>query len=183
VKIWIAGMLLMGFCGCNRYAMQDIKIVNASDKLGYDVYAVCDTCQEHGKCGSRNESTVWANEHAKETGHKTFTRQACSMGLTPVLRGPQEHRPPTSSNPAPKRDEWSNPDTVLQKGMTVEQARSAIDDVGTTESETTVDTGVRRTVRFRQVGKGANAGSTRSAWGTFDNGKLTDVKYGAWVKN
>jgi hypothetical protein len=147
------------------------------------VVTVCDTCRAQSKCGSRSDSTVWANEHAKETGHKTFTRQACSMGLTPVLRGPQEHRPPTSSSPAPKKDEWSNPDTVLQKGMTVEQARSAIDDVGTTESETTLDTGVRRTVRFRQAGKGANAGSTRSAWGTFDNGKLTDVKYGAWVKN
>jgi hypothetical protein len=184
VKAWILGLVLVVVCGCNRYAMKDIKIVNASDKLGYDVVTVCDTCHQQSKCGSRSDSTIWANEHANQTGHLTFTRQACSNGLTPVIRGPQEHTsaaPPPDTRSAGAPD-WANPDTAVTRGMTLEQARTALGDVGFTESETEQDGSLNRTVRFRQTGRGANAGSSRNVRAQFDNGKLTDVKYGPWEK-
>jgi hypothetical protein len=181
VKAWILGLVLVGLGGCARYAMKDIKIVNANDKLGYDVVTVCDTCHEQSKCGSRSDSTVWANEHANRTGHLNYTRQACSNGLKPVLRGTEERKPPAASDAQPTND-WSDPDQALAKGMTVDQARSAIDDVGITESEIQGDSSLQRTVRFRQVGKGASAGTSRNVWGRFDNGKLTEVKFGPWEK-
>jgi hypothetical protein len=181
VKAWILGLVLVGVAGCNRYAMKDIRIVNASDQLGYDVVTVCDTCHEQSKCGSRSDSTVWANEHANRTGHLTYTRQACSSGLKPVVRGAPERKPYTAPEARTDTD-WSDPDSALTKGMTLEQARTAVGDVGFTESETEGDHSLQRTVRFRQVGKGANAGSHRTVWGQFDNGKLTEVKYGAWEK-
>jgi hypothetical protein len=181
VRSWIVTLLVVSVCGCARYAMKDIKIVNASDKLGYDVVTVCDTCGAQSKCGSRSDSTVWANEHANKTGHLTYTRQACSNGLQPVLRGSPEHRPAAATDAHPQPD-WTNPDAALTKGMTVEQARTAIGDVGLTESETQGDNTLQRTVRFTQAGKGANAGSSRNVWGQFENGKLTEVKYGPWEK-
>jgi hypothetical protein len=184
VKAWILGLVLVGLGGCARYAMKDIRIVNASDKLGYDVVAVCDTCHEQSQCGSRSDTTVWANEHANRTGHLTYTRQACSKGLTPVVRGPQEHTataPPDTQSTGAAAD-WSNPDAALTNGITLEQARTAVGDVGFTESEIEQDGSLHRTVRFRQAGKGANAGSSRTVWGQFDSGKLTGVKYGPWEK-
>jgi len=173
---------LLALTGCDRYAMKDIKIVNASDHLGYDVVAVCDTCKEHGVCGNRNDSLVWADQHARATGHTHFTRQPCSTGLTPVLRGPEEHAPPKltpASDPAPGA--WTT-DDVLKTGMTIAQARTAIGDVGRTDSETMVDSVARRTIQFRQTGHGANAGFARTVFADFENGKSTVIKYGDWEK-
>jgi hypothetical protein len=173
---------LVAICGCNQYVMKDIKIVDAGDKLGYDVVPVCDTCQARGKCGNRNDSLIWADNHARATGHTTFTRHACSTGLTPVLRGPEEHTPPPALT-APQtsgNDDWSN--EKLKNGMSVAEARTAIGDVGHTESETMTDGIPRRTVRFHQSGSGANAGSSRNLWADFENGKLAAVKYGNWEK-
>lgn len=169
-------MLISFSNGCGPdYRMKDIKIVNANDKLGYDVYTVCDTCKEHGKCGSRDQSTVWADQHSRETGHTHFTRKACSMGLTPVLRGPQEHEPPTSSNVS----ESAEPnDDCLKAGMSISEVRFLLGEVGRTLSETPP----HRSIEFRQSGKGANLGSKRTVTTNFDNGKLTDFSYGTWEK-
>lgn len=178
----VAIVALFALAGCDRYAMKDIKIVNASDHLGYDVVAVCDTCKEHGVCGNRNDSLVWADQHARATGHTHFTRQACSMGLTPVIRGPEEHvapKPNAASDPATQP--WTT-DDVLKTGMTIAEARTAIGDVGRTESETMAESVARRTIRFRQTGHGANAGFTRTVLTDFENGKLTATKYGEWEK-
>jgi hypothetical protein len=172
---------LVAVGGCSQYVMKDIKIVDANNKLGYDVVPVCDTCQARGKCGNRNDSLVWADNHARATGHTTFTRQACSTGLTPVLRGPEEHTPPVSTTPPTSgKDDWSN--ELLKVGMSVAEARTAIGDVGHTESETMSDGIPRRTIRFHQIGRGANAGSSRDLWVDFENGKLTTTKSGDWTK-
>jgi hypothetical protein len=173
---------LVAIGGCSQYVMKDIKIVDAGGKLGYDVVPVCDTCQVKGKCGNRNDSLIWADTHARATGHTTFTRHACSTGLTPVLRGPEEHTPPPALT-APQtagKDDWSN--EKLKNGMNIAEARTAVGDVGHTESETMTDGVPRRTIRFRQIGSGANAGSSRDLWAEFENGKLTTVKYGDWTK-
>jgi hypothetical protein len=174
---------LVAIGGCSQYVMKDIKIVDANEKLGYDVVPVCNTCQARGKCGNRNDSLVWADNHARATGHTTFTRQACSSGLTPVLRGPEEHTPPVLTGPeGAVKEDWSSEKTELKNGMTLAEARTAMGDVGHTESETMGDAVVRRTIRFHQTGKGANAGSSRNLWADFENGKLTAVKYGEWEK-
>jgi hypothetical protein len=170
--------------GCNRYAMKDITIVNASDRLGYDVVAVCDTCQEHGRCGNRDDALIWADHHARTRGHTHFTRKSCSTGLTPVLRSPEEHVPPklTPATDGAPAAAWST-DDVLKEGMTIAEARSAIGDVGRTESETMREGIPRRTITFRQTGKSAaNAGSARTVSVDFENGKATAFKYGAWEK-
>jgi hypothetical protein len=172
---------LFAIGGCSQYVMKDIKIVDANDKLGYDVVPVCNTCQVRGKCGNRNDSLVWADNHARASGHTTFTRHACSTGLTPVVRGPEEHTAPVLTAPHDAgKDDWSN--ERLKNGMTVAEARTAIGDVGHTESETMTDGIPRRTIRFHQSGAGANAGSSRNLWADFENGKLTAVKYGEWGK-
>jgi len=143
------------------------------------VVTVCDTCKEHGACGNRNDSLVWADQHARATGHTHFTRQACSTGLTPVIRGPEEHIPPklNSANDSAGTQPRTT-DDVFKTGMTIAEARSAMNDVGRTDSETMVDSVPHRTIRFRQTGHGANAGSTRTVWTDFENGKLTASKYG-----
>jgi hypothetical protein len=182
VKAWILAMVaLIAAGGCNRYAMKEITIVNANEKMGYDVIAVCDTCKEHGKCGNRDDALIWADQHARATGHTHFTRQACSMGLTAVLRGPEEHVPPkltpTTTGPA-----WSS-DDLLKEGMTIAEARTALGDVGHTESETMSESVARRTIQFRQAGKSAaNVGSNRMVSGDFENGKLKAFRYGEWEK-
>ncbi|MDB5321515.1 MAG: hypothetical protein JWN40_3146 [Phycisphaerales bacterium] len=186
VKVWIlATVALVALGGCNHYAMKDITIVNANEKMGYDVVAVCDTCKEHGKCGNRDDALIWADQHARSTGHTHFTRQACSMGLTAVLRGPEEHVPPKltpTTTDTTAGGAWST-DDVLKVGMTIAEARTALGDVGHTESETMGDSVARRTIRFRQVGKSpANVGSARNVSADFENGKLTASKYGAWEK-
>jgi hypothetical protein len=66
--------------------------------------------------------------------------------------------------------------------MSVAEARTAIGDVGHTESETMSDGIPRRTIRFHQIGRGANAGSSRDLWVDFENGKLTTIKSGDWTK-
>jgi hypothetical protein len=171
--------------GCNRYAMKDITIVNANERMGYDVIAVCDTCKEHGKCGNRDDALIWADQHARTRGHTHFTRQSCSTGLTPVLRSPEEHVPP---KPSPAATDgapaaaWST-DDVLKEGMTIAEARTAIGDVGRTESETMADGIPRRTILFRQTGKSpANVGSARSVSVDFENGKVSAFQYGKWEK-
>jgi hypothetical protein len=179
----MAIIILLALAGCNHYAMKDIKIVNANDKLGYDVVAVCDTCKEHGVCGNRNDSLIWADQHARATNHTHFTRQACSSGLTPVLRGPEEHVPPKltpAGNPAAPETQTS--DDVLKTGMTIADARNAIGDVGRTDSETMADSVSHRTIRFRQSGHGKNAGSNRTVYADFENGKLTAFRPDPWEK-
>jgi hypothetical protein len=174
---------MLAVAGCSRYAMKDIKIVNANDKLGHDVVAVCDTCKEHGACGNRDDSLIWADQHARATGHTHFTRQACSTGLTPVIRGPEEHVPPklTPASDAAAPETWTT-DDVLKTGMTIAEARTAMNDVGRTDSETMAESVSRRTIRFRQTGHGANAGSARTVWADFENGKLTATRYSNWEK-
>jgi len=71
---------------------------------------------------------------------------------------------------------------VLKTGMTIAQARTAIGDVGRTDSETMVDSVARRTIQFRQTGHGANAGFARTVFADFENGKSTVIKYGDWEK-
>src|SRR5205807_540898 len=140
---------------------------------------VCDTCQAHGKCGNRNDALIWADEHARATGHTSFTRHACSMGLKPVLRGSEEHTPPVLTDPqAAAKEDWSSEKDEVKNGMTLAEVRTAIGEVGHTESETMGEGIARRSIRFRQTGRGANAGSARSVWVDFENGKVTAVKYG-----
>ena len=178
----VAIVALLALSGCDRYAMKDIKIVNANEHLGYDVVTVCDTCKEHGACGNRNDSLVWADQHSRATGHTHFTRQACSTGLTPVIRGPEEHvAPKLNSGSDTATKPWTT-DDVLKTGMTIAEARIAIGDVGRTDSETMVESVAHRTIRFRQTGHSANAGSTRTVLADFENGKLTASKYGEWEK-
>ena len=185
VKLWIFPIaMLVALAGCSSgYAMKDIKIVNANDKLGHDVVAVCDTCKEHSICGSRDDSVIWADQHARATGHTHFTRQACSTGLTPVVRGPEEHVPP-KANPADNAatvEAWKS-DDVLKPGMTIAEARTAMGDVGHTDSETMANSVARRTISFRQAGHGANANSSRTVTVDFENGRLTATRYGDWGK-
>jgi hypothetical protein len=172
--------------GCNRYAMQDIRMVNPK-ATGPDVVAVCDTCQERSPCGDRDSTLVWANDHAKDRSkqgsadHRSFHRQACSSGLKPVPKyTPDEDRAsnpflkPAIAPPKPPATQAAKGELTL--GMTLKEARSAMGNIGVTESET-VD---ERVVRFEQTTMVEGTPSTRTLHARFKDGALVEVKSDPW---
>jgi len=175
MKIWIAVIVLCPLLlplagGCSKYKM-DVQIKNGAPNLGRDVMTVCDTCGEHSKCGGRDDGLVWATDHSRaRPGHNKFTRQACSTGLTVVPR--YEGADDRSTNP-----ELANiRRNVLSAGMTVSEARKAINDTGVIESES----GRLQTIRFLQTVDTARGKNTRDVWGDFEDGKLVTARYGFW---
>jgi len=172
--------------GCNRYAMQDIKIVNPK-VTGPDVVVVCDTCHEQSPCGDRNSTLVWANEHAKARAthgsheHTEFHRAPCSNGLKPVPKyTPDEDR---ANNPYLKQPPATQPKPTtvpgkgeLTIGMSLHQARDTMGTIGVTESET-VD---ERVVRFEQTKLVDGKPATRSLHARFKDGILVEVASDPW---
>ena len=172
---WVLLGLLGALAGgcANRNSISDVRIVNAPLMTGTDRYTTCDKCGARSECGSASNSTLWATDHYKKTGHEAFTRHGCraatDLGLG--VRGPQGH---DVSLDELRRDA----DHRLTQGMLYNQACFVMGQSGVVEQETDKV----KTVRFRQsVTDGART-SWRDLWAEFDpaTSTLVRVQYGVW---
>src|SRR4051794_35488645 len=89
VLLGILGALVAG-CA-NQNSISNVRIANAPGIAGSDRYTTCDTCGARGECGSAANSTLWATEHYRKTGHEAFTRRGCraALDLSMGVRTPQ----------------------------------------------------------------------------------------------
>ena len=163
---------LVGGCA-NRNAITDVRIVNAPVMTGSDRYTTCDTCGARSACGSATDSTLWATDHYKKTGHETFTRHGCrtTLDLGMGVRTPQGR---DVSLDELRRDA----DNRLTQGMLYSQACFVLGQSGVVEQETDKV----KSVRFRQSVSDGVRTSWRDLWADFDpaSSTLTRVQYGAW---
>jgi hypothetical protein len=169
--------LLAGGCR-DRNSVSDVQIHNAPGPSGYERRAVCDVCKAHSDCGNSADASLWATEHYRKTGHKSFTREAChtalgndwSMGSKSA--GQQHERPSL-------QDQRALADTRLPVGTTLNEARLSMGDVGVLDQET----GNVRTFRFRQTISDGTTTLVRDVWADFDTiGYLTATRYGPWTQ-
>jgi hypothetical protein len=168
----IVGVLLAG-CG-NRNAISDVRIVNAPVMTGSDRLTTCDTCGARSECGSASNSTRWASEHYRQTGHAAFTRRSCRGDLDPSMG--VRSSPPRE---LPSQDEQRREaDRKLTRGMLYSQACFVLGQSGVVEQGTEKV----KTVRFRQSISDGTRVYWRDLWADFDTGtsRLVDVKYGVW---
>jgi hypothetical protein len=177
---WVAALVvsaaLSGGCG-NRNSVNDVQIRNAPGLTGYERRAVCNVCQAHSECGTSTDASLWATEHYQKTGHKSFTREAChtplgsdwTMGTKGA--GQQPQRPSL-------QEQRAAADTRLPVGITLNEARLSMGDVGVLDQEK----GDTRTFRFRQTISDGATTLARDVWADFDTiGTLTAARYAPWT--
>jgi hypothetical protein len=173
----LLGTPLLAGCG-NRNSVADVQIHNAPGLAGYERRAVCDVCHAHSDCGTSSDTSLWATEHYRKTGHKSFTREACHTALgedwTKGIRsGIQPH------DVASLQEQRAAADTRLPVGTTLNQARLTMGEVGVLDQEK----GDTRTFRFRQSISDGTTTLVRDVWADFDSiGTLKAARYGPWTE-
>lgn len=171
--------------GCSQYQMPDLKFTDVDHKGGYDRMGTCDTCQAKSACGPKQEVLVWATEHARQTGHTSFSHHWCNVrGDLPEF-GPDRR----AAQIAPANGGAASPGTPAAPvkpvprepavGMTLDEVRNAMGAYGTSDGGRE-DQG-EKIVRFLQTrNDGSGAAATRNVWVTFQDGRATNVAYGQW---
>ena len=176
VVVVLVGASLLGACG-NRNSVNDVQIRNAPGLTGYERRAVCNVCQAHSECGTSTDASLWATEHYRKTGHKSFTREGChtalgsdwSMGTKGAGQQPQR---------SSLQEQRAAADTRLPVGMTLNEARLSMGDLGVLDQQK----GDSRTFRFRQTISDGTTTLMRDVWADFDAiGYLTTARYGPWT--
>jgi hypothetical protein len=177
----VAALVLIG---CSQYRMPDLKFTDADHKGGYDRMGTCDTCGAKSPCGPKQDVLVWATEHARQTGHTSFSHHWCNVRgdlpefgpdrraaqVAPANGGAAAGTPAAPAKPKPREP---------AVGMTIDEARTAMGVYGTSDGGRE-DQG-EKIIRFLQTrNDGSGVAATRNVWVTFENGKATNVTYGQW---
>jgi hypothetical protein len=165
----------LGGCG-NGNSIEKVRIGNATNLTGYEAAVVCDTCAARSDCGVRSKTSVWATDHFRQTGHASFSREACRSAMADNwqlgVRGPQMRDLPNLA------DRQRAADGIVVKGMPMAEVQRALGSAGKPEQSD----GPRKVTRFRQsISDGAKT-LARDVWVEFDpdTSAAAEVRYGAW---
>ena len=177
----VAAALLVA--GCSKYQMPDLTFRDADHKGGYDRMGECDTCHAKSLCGPKQDVLVWATDHARATGHTSFSHHWCNMREDLPQFGPDRGAArvapvaPGAGSPAATPGQPARREPAA--GMTIDEVRAAMGNYGTSDGGRE-DEG-EKVILFLQT-RSDNSGppATRNVWVTFQNGKATNVTYGQW---